>query len=336
MAALTGRSGFLRILPVFDTPVFVHPSRPVFPSCKFLWLIILWGAPIACNPGGDPSVGSGPAIVELEVRQLPFAGAPTFHALDEWFVKQLQAAGSPTGMQVRLGGSRESFARPMKLAVSWSLRPASRIRPITDGDRMLDHAIEVSVQSQLVPLFPHDPSQIRSAVSGRWITYAQADVKTFEIRLKTELEEAFTETLGLLWMETELQEMPEDGVVRLLASDNLQRRRAAVEAVRQRRIASAVTELTRLIDSDPSLSLRMSVVGVLGELGDPAGVEALAEFAMLIQPEQTVYVLSEIARIGGDDARRFLHWVAAAHRLPEVRKAAGNLLHTMLKELPVH
>jgi HEAT repeat protein len=222
------------------------------------------------------------------------------------------------------------------LNVSWSLRPATRIRPVTDGDRMLDHAIELTVRSTLSPLYPHAPGDEHSAVAGRWFQYAQADVKSFDERLLAELADAFSETLTLLFMDADLQDMPPVQVLRLLSSERAHQKRAAVEAVKKRRLVLAVPALIQMLESDESHSLRMTVAGVLAHLGDPAAIEPMAEFALLVAPEQTVYLCSEIARIGGENARRFLYWVSASHRQPEVRKAASNLLRSMLKDQPLH
>ena len=285
---------------------------------------------------GPVAADKTPTIIRLAVEQLPFAGAPTFTAGEELFVDRLRAADANSGTRVALGQSIHRFARPLTLEVTWSLRPASRIRPVTEGDHMLDHAIELTVQSTLSPLFPHAPGDATSAVAGRWIQYSQADVKTFDVRLLDELADAFSETLALLQLDSELQEMPPVQVLRMLSSEDAHRRRAAVEAVKKRRILAAVPALLHRLEVEESLSLRMTIAGVLAHLGDPAAVEPLAEFALLVTPEQTVYLCSEIARLGGDDARRFLYWVSTSHRHPEVRRAASNLLRSMLKELPLH
>ncbi|MBU1412361.1 HEAT repeat domain-containing protein [Myxococcota bacterium] len=294
-----------------------------------------WFQP-ACRTGREGPVDPAPTIVRIEVQQMPFAGAPTFSAGENLFVDRLRTAGSETGTKVAIGRSIHRYARPLGLNVNWSLRPAARIRPVTEGDHMLDHAIELTVQSTLTPLFPHAPGDVHTAVAGRWIQYAQADVKSFDERLLAELGDAFLETLTLLWMDAELQDMAPLQVLRLLSSENAHQKRAAVEAVKKRRLLVAVPALIRMLDSDESLSLRMTVAGVLAQLGDPAAVEPLAEFALLVTPEQTVYLCSEIARIGGDDARRFLYWISTSHRHPDVRKAASNLLRSMLQELPLH
>jgi hypothetical protein len=305
------------------------PLPAWIPVCLLLSLVG------GCGFSGDPPVNREPAIVRLEVTQVPFAGAPTFSTDDTLFTKVLLGFEA-AGPRVSLGAHPGRHARPLALQVSWSLRSATRIRPVTDGDRMLDHAVELTVRSALLPLHPHAPEDVHSAVAGRWIQYAQADVKSFDARLAAELADAFAETLAQLWMEADLREMPPDQVLRLLADGTPHQRRAAVEAVKRRRLPEAVPALIHLLDNDESLPLRMTVAGVLAHLGDPAAVEPIAELTLLVAPEQAVYLCSELARIGGEDARRFLHWVAAAHRVPEVRRAAANLLRTMLKELPLH
>jgi len=304
-----------------------------FPA--WLRVALLFALTGGCDFSGDAPMNREPTIVRLEVTQVPFSGAPTFSTDDALFTKALRELES-AGPRVALGAPHGRHARPLALQVSWSLRPATRIRPVADGDRMLDHAVELTVRSSLVPLHPHDPEDVHSAVAGRWIQYAQADVKSFDTRLSGELADAFAETLTQLWMEADLREMPADQLLPLLATGTLQQRRAAVETVKRRRLAEAVPALIRLLETDESLPLRMTVAGVLAHLGDPAAVEPIAELALLVAPEQAVYLCSELARIGGEDARRFLHWVAAAHRVPEVRRAASNLLRTMLKELPLH
>jgi len=299
---------------------------------------LIWCAGLfaACSTGSDGPLESAPTVVRLDVEHLPFAGAPTFSVEDKLFIDRLHAAVSNSGMKVALGRGLHHFARPLNLDVTWSLRPAARIRPVLDGEQMLDHAIELTVQSTLSPLFPHAPGDVQTAVAGRWIQYSQVDVKSFDARLTDELADAFTETLTLLWMEADLQQMAPVQVLRLLSSEDGHQKRAAMEAVKKRRLLIAVPALLRMLDLEESLSLRMTVAGVLAHLGDPSAVEPLAEFALLVTPEQTVYLCSEIARLGGEDARRFLYWVSVSHRHPEVRKAATNLLRSMLKELPLH
>ena len=317
---------------------FWYTCRVRFPFLLLIYFFTIsvaggWGA---CNSGSAGPIEPAPTIIKIDVQQLPFAGAPTFSAGNKLFIDRLREAGSATGTKVALGRSLHRFARPLMLGVTWSLRPATRIRPIIEGDYMLDHAIELTVQSSLSPLFPHTPGDVHSAMAGRWIQYSQADVKSFNARLSSELTDAFTETLTLLWMEADLLEMAPVQVLRLLSSGDTHQKRAAVEAVKKRHLLIAVPALLHMLDTENSLSLRMTIAGVLAHLGDPAAVEPLAEFALLVTPEQTVYLCSEIARLGGDDARRFLYWVSTSHRNTDVRKAASNLLRTMLKELPLH
>ncbi len=297
----------------------------------FWWL---WVA--GCGDASDVPREAAPTIIRLEVTEVPFAGAPAFSAGEDLFSERLKRFSTTPGPAVSLGRNPFSFARPLTLQVAWSLRPATRIRPVTEGDRMLDHAVELTVRSTLLPLYPHAPDEVHSAVAGRWIQYAQADVKSFDARLSAELADAFAETLTLLWMEAGLEEMPASQLLRVLSSQDVHQRRAAVEAVKRRRLTVAAPSLIRLLETEESLSLRMTVAGALAHLGDQSAVEPLAELALLVTPEQTVYLCSEIARLGGEDARRFLYWVSAAHRTPEVRRAASNLLRTMLKELPLH
>jgi len=300
------------------------------------WTAFCWLLATGCD--GDPGAApeNAPTIIRLEVVEVPFAGAPSFAAADRLFSERLRRFSDSPGPAVSLGGSPLAFSRPLTLQVSWSLRPATRIRPVSEGDRMLDHAVELTVRSALLPLYPHAPGEVHTAVAGRWIQYAQADVKSFDERLGDELADAFAETLTLLWMEAGLEDMPAPQLLRVLAAEDPHQRRAAVEAAKRRRLTVAVPSLIRLLETEESLSLRMTAAGALAHLGDPAAVEPLAELALLVTPEQTVYLCSEIARLGGEDARRFLHWVAASHRNPEVRRAASNLLRTMLKELPLH
>ena len=125
-------------------------------------------------------------------------------------------------------------------------------------------------------------------------------------------------------------------MISALASSDAASRRAAVEAVRRRRLAAAIPSLLNILQTDESFSLRINAAEALAELGDPAAVEPLAEFATLLPPEQTVTVCSWIAAFRSDDARRFLHWVAFGHYHPDVRKAASKLLRDILREVPLH
>lgn len=284
----------------------------------------------------SPRREKNPTIIRLEVKHMPFAGAPTFFAPAGWFETFLKQASADSQVRIALGQDSETFDRPLSLELNWSLRPATRIRPIVQDGKTLDHAVELSVQSTLVPLYPHDPNEVHTSVASRWITYAQTDVKHFDERLKAELQEAFSETLSALWMESELLEMPVGQIIRQLASANPHIRKAAVEAVKKRELVEAVPALIELMETEKGISTRLTIVGVLGHLKDPSAVETLAEFALLILPEQAVYVCSEIAKLGGDQARTFLHWVSSAHGHPEVRRAAANMLRTMLLEKPLH
>lgn len=284
------------------------------------------------NPKGVEDVG----IVRFSVQKENFPNAPLFELPDAWFQRQLQAFSNEPHLPIALGAGPWRFLRPYAIEIHWALRAPTRIRPLESSQEVQDRAIEITVNAQLIPLYPHTAQDVRSATAQRWMTYSQASVKDFERRLETHLRDAFMEVMSTLFMEMGLQEASPTQVLAALASTNMTHRRAALETVRRRRLAAAFSSLVKILQTDESFTMRMSAAETLVELGDPAAVEPLAEFATLLPPEQTVTVCSWIATFRTPDARRFLHWTAFGHSHPDVRKAASKLLRDILKEVPLH
>ncbi len=315
-------------------------SGRFFPVFGLLHILLLgWGAP-GCRERGEGvswmENDAGVVIVRFSARRQPFPDAPPFDVPEEWFARQLETLASSPHLRVALGSGPWRAGRPHALDITWALRPALRIRPLETGQEVQDRAVEVTASARLVPLYPHAPRDERTAVAGRQMTYAQAGVKDFEPRLERQLQEAFSEAMASLLVEVGLDAASPLHVLSALSSRDAATRRAAVEAVRRRRLTAAVPRLVDMLWSEESFSLRMGAAEALAELGDPAAVEPLAEFATLLPPEQTVTVCSWIAAFRTEDARRFLHWTAFGHYHPDVRRAAARLLREILKEVPLH
>lgn len=275
-------------------------------------------------------------IVRFLVQRQRFPDAPLFELPDAWFQRQLQAFSNESHVSIALGAGPWRFLKPYAIKIHWALRAPTRIRPLENSQEVHDRALEIKVGAQLVPLYPHTAQDVRSATAERWMTYSQISVKNFERRMETYLREAFMEVMSTLFMEMGLQEASPTQVLAALASANMAHRRAALETIRRRRLAAAFSSLVKILQTDESFTMRMSAAETLAELGDPAAIEPLAEFATLLPPEQTVTVCSWIATFRTPDARRFLHWTAFGHSHPDVRKAASKLLRDILKEVPLH
>jgi len=117
----------------------------------------------AMGAGDSPKAG----IVQIAVQRRSFANAPPFDVPPAWFERRLRAFSGNPALGVDLGAGPWRFSLPYALEITWSLRPADRIRPLEGPQEVQDRAVEVTVSARLVPLYPHSATDVQNATAGK-------------------------------------------------------------------------------------------------------------------------------------------------------------------------
>jgi hypothetical protein len=107
-------------------------------------------------------------------------------------------------------------------------------------------------------------------------------------------------------------------------------REEAIHLAGERREKQAVPSLTKLLKSDDH-DLRDAAIGALGAIGDVRAVRPLTEVAQFRDIAELPKILDALARIGGDEARAYLEFVASGHESPEIRDLAKQSLERMAR-----
>jgi hypothetical protein len=117
----------------------------------------------------------------------------------------------------------------------------------------------------------------------------------------------------------------EQAVLTALGSDDPTLREVALAAVADRRIASALDPLVKLLKSDDPPT-RDGALGALIALRDPRAVKPIVEIADFDDLAMMRKIIDAVGAIGGDEAKSYLELVEGGHDVPEMRDLAKQAL----------
>ncbi len=158
----------------------------------------------------------------------------------------------------------------------------------------------------------------------RWTCYVAAPfIEPFAGWLQAQLE-----TCGAQWKAQWDVIQAEAGALTtwLSPSSEPYQRLFVLDEIARRRIRELVPDLIRALPKEDVSEVELRMVGVAGELRDPALAQPLIELTRLRDPAFVIQVIYALAQIRSDEAAAFLVTVAGGHASPEVRAAAKRVL----------
>jgi len=100
----------------------------------------------------------------------------------------------------------------------------------------------------------------------------------------------------------------------------------ALDEIARRRLRELIPVLARALPKEDTSEVELRMVGVAGELRDPALAKPLIELTRLRDPAFVIQVIYALAQIRSDEANAFLVTVGSGHASYEVREAAKRVL----------
>ncbi|MDA3864607.1 MAG: hypothetical protein PF689_12140 [Deltaproteobacteria bacterium] len=283
-----------------------------------------------CKKNKSLKASNDPAIVNITIKKIPLPDAPVFNfsekAIKTRILNFLEDEG---GYVIKLDKDVSQVDKPWELAMVWAVRPVNNVSPAAGTKKVHNRATEVSVQILLRPLFEGARQENLQAESSEYITFSSLHGKELEKRLRNAFDKCLSQTLAGVILESRMMEADEDKLLAYLKNKELHVRKLAVNAVGQRKIFSLAQRLRLMLKKETKLDFKMRIAGVLGQLQDKKAIEPLSDFAMKLDERHAVVVMEIISRIGGKDARTFLHWMESGHPDPKIQKAAGRYLKKM-------
>ncbi|MGM0596178.1 MAG: HEAT repeat domain-containing protein [Myxococcota bacterium] len=292
-------------------------------------LSVLFGMP-GCKKNKIHKAQTEPAIVNIIIKKIPLPDAPVFNFSEKTIkTRILKFLKNEGGYAVKLEKDVSQVDKPWELAMVWAVKPVNNVTPAAGKKKVYNRATEITVQIALRPLFEGARQENLQAESSEYITFSSLQGKELEKKMQTAFDKCLGQALAGVVLESRMMEADEEKLLEYLKNRELHIRKLAVNAVGQRQISSLAPRLRLMLKKESKLDFQMRIAGVLGQLQDKKAIKPLSDFAMKLDERHAVVVLEIISRIGGKDARVFLHWMESGHPDPKIKKAAGRYLKKM-------
>ena len=121
----------------------------------------------------------------------------------------------------------------------------------------------------------------------------------------------------------------EDAYISLIRHEDWRIREFTLDRVASHRLMAAVPFLCDALIQETVEPLRLRIVGVLAELGDPRAVAPLIKLTRYQSPAFLLQVLHALGAIGGKEAEAFLVTVAGGHAVEGIRQVAIRIVKEM-------
>jgi hypothetical protein len=150
---------------------------------------------------------------------------------------------------------------------------------------------------------------------------------------KAHSERAVRDAVSTVGRRIKLGRSDDKAVLDALASKDDDQTETAVRLSGERHLTHAVPLILPMLKSH-NPDERDLAIGALQEIRDPRAVKPLTELARFGDLEELPKVLTALGRIGGDEAKSYLEFVAQGHESSEIRQMAKRALDHM-QPLPV-
>jgi hypothetical protein len=288
---------------------------PRSPSLRSLALVALALAGCPKKPAAPPAAVR-PGIGELTVEVLPLPGGATVDgaALVQPLRKRLEeksglplaapdAVGPSYKIRLELSGQINEDAKEKRVQFLALARARLKCEAAPPGLPLDDSALAEKLA---------DPSP----TLDRGATLAEHVQKTAE-RL-----------IGAIGEKLSIAHGDDAQLIAALEGPSTELRQAAAHLAGERKLAAAVPTLLKLLGStDPEI--RDVAIGALREIGDRRAVRPLTELARFREVGELPKIIDAVGKIGGEEARQYLEFVAAGHDSAEVRQLAKRALEHM-------
>lgn len=127
-----------------------------------------------------------------------------------------------------------------------------------------------------------------------------------------------------------LRTAAESEVVSILATDKGELREEAIKVSGERKIAAAVPRLLELLD-DPDESVRDASLGTLVQMRERRTVGVLTRSRSLRDRREMRKIVDAVTLLGGQEAKDYLEFVAAAHDDADMKQLAKDALARMAR-----
>lgn len=235
-----------------------------------------------------------------------------------------------------------SIAEAMKRWPGFAFRAAKK----DEVSWQLDVRIELMTERTAIPEGDEDPASVegmkRRTIGGTMDLHALG-VRTTQNRFVAEVlyaknvdpkvdfdevaRQAILAMADRVRFGIELKDESPETIVKMLSSEDEQRRLAAIAIIAERKLTAAIPRLSDMVrDQEQKDKVLLAAIGALVAIDDPSAVPALIDAGRQRPPGFLAPILFGIAKLGGRDAKGYLFTVASGHPVEALRAVAQEAL----------